>query len=613
MRRSLFTISCLCWALVSTTSVAQQFTEWEINITPTTFGAVALGDLNADGFLDVAISGIRPDGSKATQLYRNTGTSSGNRWIFNQISSDLPGFEGASLDLGDYDNDNDLDILLTGGGRTLIYRNDNGSFTFVSTGLPGVERAGGISDIVSTTSSAWGDYDNDGDLDIMLTGGSDAAADGSVSALYRNEGNDQFVSVPIVFPSIVHGSVDWGDYDGDGDLDLLVSSRPTDGSAFATVFRNDDGQFFQDVNPSLPAIELGSLTWRDFDHDADLDILVTGGIVSEPPPFAQIYRNDNGTFVLLDETLPPSWFGAWMDQNNDGRLEVLLNGTSGSFNTFIQLVDTESDAPAFGSALQGVWWGAIALGDIDRDHDMDLLTTGSVQGGTSSDVLATFHSNEADTVNTPPMPPTELISYFEGTDLVLLWNDGFDIQTPTGGLSYNLRVGTEPGSSNVVSAMALPDGTRLLPKLGNAGHSHQWRIRNIDRGRTYYWTVQTIDSNLEGSAFALEQESNLTAGVANDEAISPTGFHLDFPYPNPFTTTSTIPFSLAEPSHIDVTVFDVLGNEVAHLRTGQHPRGRFQTSWDGTTQTGSPVAAGVYYCRLVTRAGTFVQPLLYIP
>lgn len=609
MKRCLFAISLLCWALVPPASVGQQFAELEVTLSPTSFGALALGDLNADGLLDVVISGIHADGTQATKIYRNNGFRTGNQWSFMPMADDLPGFEGASIDLGDYDNDNDLDILLTGGGRTLLYRNDRGTFTFVSIGLPGVERVGGITDIVSTASAAWGDYDNDGDLDILLTGGSTTTQGSSITALYRNDGQGRFTETNIALPEIIHGSVEWGDYDTDGDFDLLISSRPTDGMPRATVLRNERGELFVDQQPPLPNIDLGSLSWRDFDNDGDLDILVTGGILSAPPPFAEIYRNDNGRFVRLDEALPPSWFGAWMDVNNDGLLEVLLNGTSSTFETFIQLVDTNADAPELGTAFQGVWWGAIALGDIDGDHDMDVLTTGSVQGGTTSSVTSTFHSNTADTVNVRPEPPTFLDAFFEGNDLVFMWNEGNDHETPTLGLSYNIRVGTRPGASDVMSPMARPDGVRLLPKLGNVGHNRSWRIRGLDPGRTYYWTVQTIDSNLEGSAFAEEQRLTLASGVSNDEAVPAESSRLHPAYPNPFAHKTTIRYAINQASYVELGIYDVLGNEVARLYEGHHEHGTFEMAWKQTPH----LASGVYFCRLTVNAQTHVQPLLYVP
>ena len=69
-------------------------------------------------------------------------------------------------------------------------------------------------------SVAWGDFDNDGDLDILLTGES---ASGDISKIYRNNGNSTFTDINAGLPSIYYGSVAWGDFDNDGYLDILLT------------------------------------------------------------------------------------------------------------------------------------------------------------------------------------------------------------------------------------------------------------------------------------------------------------------------------------------------------------------------------------------------------
>ncbi len=87
---------------------------------------------------------------------------------------------------GDYDNDGDLDILLTGsfgGPVARVYRNTGGAFVDIGAGLTGVQNG----------SVAWGDYDNDGDLDILLTG---LRAGGPVAKVYRNTAAPLLTSAP---------------------------------------------------------------------------------------------------------------------------------------------------------------------------------------------------------------------------------------------------------------------------------------------------------------------------------------------------------------------------------------------------------------------------------
>ncbi len=77
-------------------------------------------------------------------------------------------------------------------------------------------------DGVVGATAAWGDYDNDGDLDVIVTGDTTETSSGRIAHLYQNQ-NGAFVVVETGIIGVEAGSVDWGDYDNDGDLDLLVT------------------------------------------------------------------------------------------------------------------------------------------------------------------------------------------------------------------------------------------------------------------------------------------------------------------------------------------------------------------------------------------------------
>ncbi len=135
-----------------------------------------------------------------------------------QTEISLTGIFKSSVNWGDYDNDGDLDILISGDTEeervTKIYRNNGGnSFTEqTEISLLGVRYS----------SAEWGDYDNDGFLDILLAGysGSDWTAD-----IYRNNGNNSFtVRSDFLITGVANreGS-SWGDYNNDGYLDILLT------------------------------------------------------------------------------------------------------------------------------------------------------------------------------------------------------------------------------------------------------------------------------------------------------------------------------------------------------------------------------------------------------
>ncbi|MEP7117535.1 MAG: FG-GAP-like repeat-containing protein, partial [Acidobacteriota bacterium] len=126
--------------------------------------------------------------------------------------------------------------------------------------------------VPNSYSNAWGDYDNDGDLDLAVSLGT-----GEVR-LYRNDGG-VFVSVGAQVGMPQAGShelrgLSWGDYDGDGDLDLLGGSTPTD--KLTVVLRNDGGKKFVDVAAeiglTIPGRSARQTNWVDYDNDGDLDV-----------------------------------------------------------------------------------------------------------------------------------------------------------------------------------------------------------------------------------------------------------------------------------------------------------------------------------------------------
>jgi hypothetical protein len=318
-------------------------------------GGAAWGDYDGDGRLDLAVVGMTETGAATlTRLYHNSDGQLTDSGIA------LLNVESVAR-WGDYDNDGDIDLLVGGwspspakGYFLRLYRNDSGTFVPVSAGLP---------TSIGAPDAAWGDYDGDGDLDLAVAG---VEGDSTWRArVYRND-EGTFVDSSAI-PATPGKSVAWGDFDADGDLDLLVAGH----YETTFVFRNDSGAFV-DVGAALMAVDSGAAAWVDFDGDGDLDAVVSGlpwgGTLT-----TRLYRNDGGSFVDLGTPFaadfrPP----AWADYDNDGDLDALVCANDGTWlyrNDGVVYVVAAAGLPQ-------VWNGRCTWGDYDGDGRLDVVITG---------------------------------------------------------------------------------------------------------------------------------------------------------------------------------------------------------------------------------------------
>ena len=443
-------------------------------------------DFDNDHDLDVLLGG---------SLYRNDGQN-----IFTRILSGLPLGDRNGVAWADYNNDGWLDLLIAGHGTNRVYRSEGGTnLVDINANLPPLTDAAG----------AWGDFDNDGDRDLLLTGD---IGPGASTTLYRNDGQDRFFALNNRGLPLVQGAaVAWGDFDKDGKLDVLLAGG-YGATWLAGAYRNAGNGFFELAFPFSGATR-GAVAWGDYDGNETLDALVAG--YGNAQYRLNIYRNNGDrTFTELSTVLQGIAFGTakWADFDNDGDLDIFAGGAIENANarwiTHVYRNDGNDSFSILPTALPQTYNTSADWGDYDRDGDLDILLSGQIGPGPQS-VVRVFR-NESPTSNAPPFQPAGLVSeLLPDNDVALRWNPSDDSEQASAGLGYALRVRrTAPVAEMLFPHADLATGFRRLPELGHAS-SNAWLLRDLARG-SYAWSVQAIDAGLAGSAFAAEGTFTIT-------------------------------------------------------------------------------------------------------
>jgi hypothetical protein len=172
-------------------------------------------------------------------------------------------------------------------------------------------------------------------------------------------------------PALGRSAAAWGDYDRDRDLDLVVIGSPDGASRLSKLYRNDGANLFTDSGVGLAPLADGAAAWGDYDRDGDLDLLLTGA--GDSGPATHLYRNDGGAFTLIPTGLPnlTNSSVAWGDYDNDGYLDLALAGTGDGSNgaTFVYRNNGVGGFINSNAALTGVQRGQVVWGDSDGDGD----------------------------------------------------------------------------------------------------------------------------------------------------------------------------------------------------------------------------------------------------
>jgi len=301
-------------------------------------------DVDNDNDLDLFLSGSQGF-TNASSLYLNDG--SGNFTVV--LNTPFNPMYNCAADFADIDNDGDLDIMLGGqnwGGVTYSF----GTFLYLNDGSGNYTEVIGTSFIASSYGSIdFADIDNDNDMDVLVTGYI-GNGNGYSTNIYTNDGNGNFTSVAHPFPNLGVSDVAFFDIDGDSDLDVILSGD-TDfntPNSKTDLYTNDgNGNFTLVTNTPFLDVLWSSIDYADIDNDNDLDVIILGdsstAIPSAMDYITTMYINDgNGNFSIDNSTLfPPASLGnvVFADVDNNGYEDLQFLGTANMFMNNICLTD----------------------------------------------------------------------------------------------------------------------------------------------------------------------------------------------------------------------------------------------------------------------------------
>jgi len=549
----------------------------------------ALGDYDADGDLDLFVTD-----TATNSLYRNDSTPGAISLQDVAASAGVVeiGEQWTGAAFADYDNDGDMDLYVGNFlGPNLLYRSQ-GDAAFAETAEPA-----GVSNPFGTTAGmAWGDYDNDGDLDLVVANYFLMFFDPQTvtNVLYENWGDGIFSDVTEAAGVTSQGRSFqplFFDYDLNGTLDLYVVNDfgPNE------LYRNRGDRTFADVSASSGSDEAGSGmggALGDYDGDGDLDIYITNFGVNG------LLRNDRGdTFVdIAEETRTNDVFVGWgtafFDYDNDADLDlyVVNGGMDWNFQlgrysyapnifylndgdgSFVDVTDELEVGDTFGGR-------GLAVGDLDGDGFQDMVIL-------NIDSDPVIYRNSGNDNHWLKVRPVGTVSN----------RDGF-------GAQVRITVRGRSQYQEVLSGNSyLSQNSRELDfGLGSAT-----RVDVVD----VFWPASgTVDRLLDVDADQIvtivEGAHRAPTAVEEMGEGTPADFALEQNYPNPFNSGTAISFRVAgfpgdDETPVVLEIYNTIGQRVRTLVDERLPPGSHRRIWDGRDDEGQAVPSAIYSCKLQT-------------
>ena len=512
-------------------------------------------DYDMDGDLDLYTT-LR---TQANKLWSNNGDGT-----FTDMAAAAgvgnPTGDGSGVVVADYNNDGCKDLFLANGNEDVLYENNcDGTFSDVTVAA-GLD----ITQQHRASSASWGDYDNDGFVDLYIS--NHTAVSGSTfpgvngeDYIFHNNGDGTFTDVSDMLMGVDRQGRSFiggfTDFDKDGDLDIFkVNDCPTSNTDPTEFFRNDGGTngltdwTFTEISSSIGAdwCQQGmGLAMGDYDRDLDTDLFFTDNGNTSPTSAnvragSVFLRNDGGTYSdqsdfngTANEQL--SWGANFFDYDLDGWLDLYMAaGGMLDDQTFMPSILWENDGDGTFSDVSANSGGldtgertrTSAFGDYDGDGDPDMFLV-NYEGA-----MQLFRNNNSNGHNWVIIDLEGVTSNRDGIGAKV------EVSTPDGVTQYHeVRSGSSLGAGDDIGAYF--------------GLAMNGSISNVK----ITWPSGTVQTE---TGIGINQRVLITensTGGSSTLTVSPT--NVDFGQVEVGTTTAPVALTLTNNGTADVDVSNV--------------------------------------------------------
>lgn len=555
---------------------------------PVQFGnwGVSVADFNKDGWDDIFIANIYNQSSAETSFCALLKNNLGENF------SDVTAAAGIRIKgsykcgvWGDINNDGYPDLFVAdayGYGKCRLYRNNtNGTFTDITV-------SSGINSAISASTAAFGDYDNDGRIDLFI-----ATEFPEYDYLYKNTSTSTSISFADVtdkagvggFSSTTPMQGTFIDYDRDGDVDIYAVH---DGYLPSSLFRNNGDGTFSDQSIATGLYDYGAgnsmgTYWKDYDFDGWEEVYVSrigkGGLYKRQPDgkYLNIADSTGAEFNGM------SWGIVWEDFDNDGDDDIYLVNNY-AFNSvrsiFYENISGKfyDKAAEYGVNFTHSFYG-LAAADFNNDGALDLVAS------------ATDGKNKL-LINTKQQTGHWVKLSLIGTTVNAM-AIGATVRFVAGGKSQR---------------RTLTAGNSYASQMSSVLHAGFGNVTMIDtveilwrKNYSQIFTHIPVDHHYtitEGKELISHSEHRATVTITHKTILKQN-------FPNPFNPSTTIHYEIPKEEYVELSIYDMMGRRIESLIRTTQPPGGYSVHFNATQYAG-----GTYICRL--QAGSSIQHIKMI-